>query len=449
MVQPRPAVAAAEPWTFPAATQHTLDNGMRVLLYNRPGQHITSTRLVVPVPLSVEPRQLEGVATLVSRTMDEGTATHTADELAELFERDGIALSAGYGARGMTVELEAMASRSARGWELLTESLREPVFPQEEVDRHLRQRLAEYDQEQASPTARAALEWAGVFYDQASRAARSAAGLPDTVRAITRDDAVRFHADWVRPAGATVVVAGALDEAATLDALNRSLGSWQVNGEAPQSDSPAAIVAEGGPRIRFVDRPGAVQTEIYVGSFGPDRRDAHGWAPYPALGFAVGGSPGARLDAVLREEKGYTYGFRAGFRPRAAGGVFVASGSVRSDVTVEATELTLSILDQVSGKPLTDEETRSAVDYIGKTAPARYATADAVADEAAALELDGLSTEFVSSYLAQLAGLTADDLNAAWGAWAQEPRTVVLVGDAEAHADGVRALGRGEVTVVR
>ncbi|WP_446664640.1 M16 family metallopeptidase [Flexivirga sp. B27] len=447
MVQPRPTVPLAQPWQFPASTQHVLDNGIQVLLYNRPGQHITSTRLLVPTPIAVEPRALEGVATMVSRTMDEGTQSHTADEMAELFELSGIAYGAGYGARGLTLETDSTAAKSAQAWALLTECLREPAFPEQEVSRHVRQRLSEIEHEDASPDMRAAKECVANFYDQRSRASRPAGGTADTVSAITAEECARFHASWIRPEGTTVVVAGEIDEQQVLHDLSATIGSWQVDSAAPQDDSLAAEVAPGETRVRFVHRPGAVQTEIYLGSYGPDRRVEGGWAPYPALSFVMGGSPNARLDAVLREEKGYTYGFRSVFRPRSEGGMFIVSGSVRNEVTVEATALTLEILDKAA-EGFTQEETRAATDFIGKTAPARYATADAVADEAVMLRSNGLGTEFVSSYLEQLATLQAADLDAAWRRWADQPRTIVLVGDAEAHAAGIRDLGIGEVTVV-
>lgn len=447
MVQPRPAVPLAQPWAFPPESRHLLDNGIEVLLYNRPGQHITSTRVLVPAPIAVEPREVEGVAAMVARTMDEGTLRHSADEMAELFEVNGIAYGAGYGARGLTVETESTAAKAAQGWALLTECLQEPAFPPEEVSRHVRQRLAEIEHEDASPDMRAAKECAAVFYDQRSRASRPAGGTAETVGGITAARCATFHSRWIRPEGATVVVAGELDEAQVLRELSATIGTWQVETSAPQDDSLAALVAEGETRVRFVHRPGAVQTEIYLGSLGPDRRVAGGWAPYPALSFVMGGSPNARLDAVLREEKGYTYGFRSVFRPRSEDGMFIVSGSVRSDVTVEATRLTLEILDNAAAG-FTEAETRAATDFIGKTAPARYATADAVADEAAMLRFNGLGTDFISSYLEQLALLRAADLDAAWRKWVDRPRTIVLVGDADRHAAGIGELGIGDVTVV-
>jgi len=54
----------------------------------------------------------------------------------------------------------------------------------------------------------------------------------------------------------------------------------------------------------LVDRPGSVQSELSLAVPGPDRSVPTGWAPSPVLSFVVGGSPSARVDAVLREDKG-------------------------------------------------------------------------------------------------------------------------------------------------
>ena len=165
------------------------------------------------------------------------------------------------------------------------------------------------------------------------------------------------------------------------------------------------------------------------------------------LGFVVGGSPNARIDAVLREDKGFTYGIRSGFRPRRRGGMFLTSGSVRADSTVEALGLLLDILDEAR-EGFTEEETRSGVDFIGKTAPGRFATADTVAEEAAGLSLDGLTTEFTTENLRALADVDAAAMTEAYGRYVSGEWTVVVVGDASLYSEGVRRLGRGEVTIL-
>jgi predicted Zn-dependent peptidase len=189
-----------------------------------------------------------------------------------------------------------------------------------------------------------------------------------------------------------------------------------------------------------------VQTELYLGCPGPDRRVEGGWAAYPVLGFVVGGSPNARIDSVLREDKGFTYGIRSGFRPRRRGGMFLTSGSVRGDSTVEALGLLLDILDKAR-EGFTEDETQAGVDFIGKTAPGRYATADTVADEAAGLALEGLTTDFTTANLRGLVDVNASVLAKAYLRYVTGEWTVVVVGDAAMYAEGVRGLGRGEVTV--
>ena len=176
---------------------------------------------------------------------------------------------------------------------------------------------------------------------------------------MTRDDVVSFHARHVAPAEATLVVAGDLLGLDVVAEVEQALGGWATPSEfvAARSVAGGASSAEDRARVVVVDRPGSVQTEILVGCPGPDRHVEGGWAPYPVLGFVVGGSPTARIDAVLREEKGYTYGIRLGFRPRRKGGLFLTSGSVRADVTVESVDLLIDILD-AARDGFTPEETR-------------------------------------------------------------------------------------------
>ena len=51
----RPEVTPPQPWTFPVPVEHLLDNGVRVLAHDLPGQYVLSLRVVVPTALSDEP----------------------------------------------------------------------------------------------------------------------------------------------------------------------------------------------------------------------------------------------------------------------------------------------------------------------------------------------------------------------------------------------------------
>jgi predicted Zn-dependent peptidase len=443
----RPEVSPPEPWSFPQSRRAELPNGLGVVSYDIPGQYVISVCLAVPMPLDREPRDLEGIATIMARTLDEGTALHTAEEFAELLERKGIALGAGVNESGLVVDLDVSKRHLSEALDLLSQAVREPAFPANEVSRHVKTRLAEIDQERAVPGQRAALEFITTYFDPAERASRPTAGAKATIKAITPPDLVAFHAANVVPGGATVVVAGDLSDLDVVAEIEQALGSWSGVAAAEVEPREPARAADAA-RIVFVDRPGSVQTEFYVGCPGPDHHVEGGWAAYQVLGFVVGGSPNARVDAVLREDKGFTYGIRSGFRPRRRGGLFLTSGSVRADSTVEALGLLLDILDKAR-EGFTDEETKAGVDFIGKTAPGRYATADTVAEEAAGLSLEGLTTEFTTANLQALPNVDAAALSAAYDKYVTGSWTVVIVGDATQYAEQVRTLDRGPLTITQ
>ncbi|MGV1007016.1 MAG: M16 family metallopeptidase [Dermatophilaceae bacterium] len=445
---PRPQVTPPGAYTFPVATRHTLGNGLTVVAYDLPGQYVHAVRMAVPLPLRLEPREVEGVASLMARTLDEGTARYSSAEFVRLLERRGVAYAAGMSDSGLGVEMEVAKGNLGYALDLLRQTLTEAAFPQDQVERHVKTRLAEIELERSVAAQRAAVEFSATFFDSSTRGARPTGGTAETVSAVSREDVVSFHARHVAPAEATIVVAGDLLGMDVFHDVEAALGGWHTPGGfvTPGPWQPAAV-ANDRARVVVVDRPGSVQTEILIGCPGPDRHVDGGWAPFPVLGFVIGGSPTARVDAVLREEKGYTYGIRSGFRPRRKGGLFFTSGSVRADVTVESVDLLLGILDGARDG-FTPEETRQGADFIAKTAPGRFATADAIADEAVGLVYDGLTTEFTTALNAEIRDIDHERLGTAYRRFVDGSWTVVLVGDAQRFVDGVRALGRGDVTVL-
>lgn len=443
----RPSVTPPRDWAFPQPEQLRLDNGLTVLLHDMPGQHVLSARLLVPVSLADEPRDGEGMATAMARLLDEGTEHHDAEEFAALLERKGIALGAAVGDGILSVHLDVPRRRLGEALDLVRQAVAEPIFPEHETTRIIKARLAEIEQERATAPYRAAREFIATYFAPDDRASRPTAGSADTVATITPGALREFHRRHVGPDGASLVIAGHLGGVDVGAVVEEQLGAWGSPEHVLASPMVEGRRDADAARIVLVDRPGSVQSEFAIGCRGVDRNVAGGWAPYPVIAFVLGGSPTARIDAVLREEKGYTYGIRSGFRPRRAGGLFLTTGSVRTEVTSESLTLLLDILD-AARDGFTDDEVRSGADYITRTAPGRFTTADAVADETAGLVLDDLPLDFTTTNLVATRTLTADDVSRAYRDVVDGKWTVVIVGDASAYEEEVRALGRGTVTVV-
>ena len=107
----------------------------------------------------------------------------------------------------------------------------------------------------------------------------------------------------------------------------------------------------------------------------------------------------------------------------------------------------LGILD-AARDGFTEGELRSGVDYVAKTAPGRYATADAVADETAALALERLPLDFTTRNLGAVADLSRTDLDDAYRRVATGGWTVVLVGDGATVVPALEGRVAGDVTTV-
>ena len=453
----RPTVAPPAAWDFPAASTHDLDNGLHVVTYDVPGQYVVSVRLAVPVPLDAEPSHREGVGTIMSRTLDEGTATHTAEQFARLLERKGIGYGAGVSDAGLSLDLDVVKGNLEPALQLLRQIITEPVFRDAEVARHVRTRLAEIEQERSIGANRSMLEFVRTFYAASDRASRPTGGSPETVATITRGDVVGYHREHVTASGSTLVVAGDLDGLDVPALVVAALGGWDAGPDRARFVDRSATHAEHRSRVVLVDRPGAVQSDFLVGAPGPDRSVDGGWAPYPVLAYVLGGSPTARLDAVLREEKGYTYGTRCSFRPKRGGGSFLTYGSVRADVTAESIGIIVDILE--GGRDgFSEKEVRAGVDYIAKTAPGRFATADAIADEAVGMAIDGRTTAFTTANLHDLVTVGPERVGAAYDRFTRSAGvgsgargsgwTIVVVGDAAQHREPLEALELGEVMVI-
>ncbi|MCH0561855.1 MULTISPECIES: pitrilysin family protein [unclassified Streptomyces] len=449
---PRPVAGEPRPWAFPAPERGGLGNGLTVLRCHRPGQQVVAVEVLLDAPLDAEPTGLDGVATIMARAFSEGTDKHTAEEFAAELERCGATLEAHADHPGVRISLEVPASRLAKALGLVADALRAPAFADSEVERLVRNRLDEIPHELASPARRAAKELSRQLFPATSRMSRPRQGTEETVAGIDAAAVRAFYERHVRPATATAVVVGDLT-GIDLDALlGDTLGSWTGSPAEPRPVPP--VTADDTGRVVVVDRPGAVQTQLLIGRIGPDRHDRV-W-PAQVLGtYCLGGTLTSRLDRVLREEKGYTYGVRAfGQVLRSAqdgtGAAMLAiSGSVDTPNTGPALRDLWTVLRTLAAEGLTDAERDVAVQNLVGVAPLKYETAAAVASTLADQVEQHLPDDYQAALYRQLATTgTVEATAAAVGAFPVDRLVTVLVGDAAQIKEPVEALGIGEVTVV-
>ncbi|MDQ0987527.1 putative Zn-dependent peptidase [Streptomyces sp. V2I9] len=450
---PQPTPGTARPWAFPEPERGALPNGLTVLRCHRPGQQVVAVEIFLDAPLEAEPEGLDGVATIMSRALSEGTDKHSAEEFAAELERCGATLDAHADHPGVRVSLEVPASRLAKALGLVAEALRAPAFAESEIERLVGNRLDEIPHERANPSRRAAKQLSKELFPATSRMSRPRLGTEETVRRIDAAAVRAFFDAHVRPSTATAVIVGDLT-GIDLDALLAdTLGDW--SGNAGQTRPVPPITADDTARVVIVDRPGAVQTQLLIGRIGADRHERV-W-PAQVLGtYCLGGTLTSRLDRVLREEKGYTYGVRAFAQvlrssgPDSGGAAMLAiSGSVDTESTGPALDDLWKVLRTLAAEGLTDAERETAVQNLVGVAPLKFETAASVASTLADQVEQHLPDDYQAHLYARLAETgTVEATAAVVNAFPVDRLVTVLVGDAAQIEEPVKALGIGEVSVV-
>lgn len=434
----RPAITEPRPWRFPNPARSSLGSGLGLAFIDLPGQALASVELVLPTPLEAEPRELEGVATVVLHACDE--ATVTLPDIVERLELQGAALL-GRSTWGYTrLGVSAPARRLPKVLELFASVVREPAFDEPDLAHHVETQVAAWKTRMASPTAvtREALRTSLFGPDQ--REGRPIAGSPETLGAIDQDAARNWHERaWV-PQGATLILAGDLTGLDT-DELTAPLEAWR----GVRTPAPAPQGIPGRPGIVLVDLPQAAQTVVQA--FVPiPGRDAPEWAALKLGGHIMCGAFASRLNLELRERLGYTYGVSGGVSARRTGGSFVVETALNSNAAADAVARLLDALTlQV---PFTEGEVLDAARYLVQASPLQYETAADITVQTAALIAAGFDPDFVNRHRAALSGATAEQVNSAW--WEHirpENITIVIGGPARLLEPGLRAAGiEAEIT---
>jgi zinc protease len=433
---PQPPVQPAGEWKFPQPERGRLDNGLEVMLFRLPGQYVISGHLVLGIPLNVEDDAVEGIATITARTLDEGTEDHPGEEFADLLETEGAGFAVDVSLSGTQVILDATASRLHTALPLFAEAVIRPALAPSDVERHVTLRLAEIEQAQANAAQLASTAFRRAVFDPNARASRMTGGEPERVAAVTPPSVRDFHSTYVGPCASTLILAGDFAED-PWPRIQSTFEGWSVPGQViSEHEQPTANRRV----LQIVHRPGSVQADVRLGGFGVDRTHPQ-WADITIASYAMGGAFLSRLNAVLREELGYTYGARLSFVPLRVGGSYSMQGSFRTEVVADAVTTALRLMD-VRDRPFTEQEVTDAAAYYTGVSPLRYATADGVADQAASQVLGGLPDDFVDRNLSALVAVTPASATQAYLDIVDlEQYTLVVVGDADQLAEPLQARG--------
>lgn len=387
-----------------------------------------------------------GLGALLADMLDEGTTTRSAVELAEEIERLGAGLSTGAGRDGSVVRLGVLRPQLDKALELLADVVLNPAFDEAELDRVKLQRITRILQSRDYAQELADNAFADRLYHAGSPYGQPLLGTEAALQSVGRAELVVLYGQTFRAGHMSVVVVGDVDWEELEEQLEAALGSLP-SGTGATFVSQAPRVLEG-PAIFVVDKPGVAQSEIRIGRVAVNRGTPD-YFPLMVMNTILGGSFTSRLNANLREDKGYTYGAGSGFAMRREPGPFLARAAVNTPVTDKAVVEFLRELRRLTDEPVGVIELDRARKYLALLLPQRFETVAGVAGQIGDQVLNGLAEDYYETYVERVVEVTAEDVQRVAAEYLDPTEMVIVIaGDHSVIREGLDGLGLGSVTLM-
>jgi zinc protease len=426
---------------FPPYAVRTLKNGLQVIAVSHHEQPAISLRLIVRAGGAQDPSARPGVAYLAASLLDQGTATRSAEQIANTIDSIGGAIASGAGTDLTFINAAVMKDNFGLGLDLVSDLARNPAFAAEEVERQRQQILSGLKVSYDDPD-----YLAGVVFDRLVYGFHSYgqpdSGTPTSIAAITRSDLLAFHTKWFGANNAILAIVGDISHDEAFAGAERAFGGW---GRVELTTAKVQEAPQPTRRVVVIDRPGAVQTEIRVGNVALPRRHPD----FLALDIAskiLGGEGGNRLHRVLRSERGLTYGASADLNALKDTGDVVADTDTRSETTAEALRLIVDEFSLLRRQRVQQRELNDAQEYLTGSFPLTIETPSAIALQVLNAVFYGLDLGDLQTYRERVNAVTVDDIQRVAQHYLHPDRlTIVLVGDASVFAKQLAGVGFDQV----
>ncbi|HEX8397960.1 MAG TPA: pitrilysin family protein [Pyrinomonadaceae bacterium] len=439
-----PALGGAPEVKFPAIQRAKLKNGLNVILLERHSTPIVNVALAVDAGLASDSPAKAGAASLAVDLMDEGTKTRDAFQIANELDSLGANLFTGSGLDMSFVRLQSTAANLRPSLGIMADVVLNPSFPADLFAIQKQRRLSQIGQEKADPRSLATRVLPNIIYGANHAYGKPASGFEKSVEGITREDLMKWHADWFKPGSSTVVVTGDVTMDKLLPVLEENLGNWK-SGTAPAKNLPT-VAKTVGKKIYLIDKPNAPQSVIVAAHITETSGQPEDLALEPVM-TNFGGIATSRLNRNLRLDKHWSYGTQGQVTNARGQRIFLVVAPVQTDKTKESmTEVVKEINDIAGTRPIGGEEFTSIMRNMTSRLAGRFETLSALESAAISQINFNLPSDYWSNYSTNLRSLTEPQLAAAARKFVRPGEVVwIVVGDLSKVENGIRELGFGEV----
>jgi zinc protease len=404
-----------------------LPNGLVLIVQENHANPTVAVRANLKAGKAYDPAGKAGTAELVAGLLDHGTTTRSAQQIAAELEGAAAEIEAGTGWETVGMHGKALSGDTVLLMRNLADLIRNPNFPQAELDNLREQSLAGLAQERDQPRSvayrafyRAALP-AGDPYRVASFDEEEA-GL----KALTRDDLLAFHRTRYTPKTMTMAVVGDVTIEAVKALVEQYFGDW--TGPEP-AILPFAASAPGAAQRVAVPVADKSETAIYLGFAGGLRRTDPDYYAAQIMNMILGGGGAldSRLGDVVRDQHGLAYSVGSAFHASTGAGPWYAQLGVNPANADKAITLVQAEITRMRDKGATPQEVRDAVAYLTGSQAIALETNAALAATLMDAEYFHLGLDYPERMGQAFAAVTVPQVNAAAQKYLHPDRLTTVV----------------------
>jgi zinc protease len=351
-----------------------------------------------------------------------GTKTKTGDQMDDSLEARAAKIETGGQADSTTISLDCLKGDFDAVFEMFLDLLHNPEFRADKLELAQDQMYTEIARRNDRVDPIVHRESRIIAYGKDNPYAR----VPEyaTVAAVTRQDLVNWHQQYVHPNNIIFGITGDFDPKAMQARLEQAFGSWP---KGPQAKPPDVKFTEPKPGTYFIRKTDVNQSTIAMLDLGIERSNPDYFA-VTVMNEIFGGGFSSRLFSNIRSKLGLAYNVGGGVgygwdRP----GVTNIEMQTKSSTTVEGIQALDNEIDNLQKNAATPEELKRAKDSILNSFIFQFDTPEKVLREKMAYEFYHYPLDFLERYRTEVEKVTADDVTRVARKYVHKDRLAVLV----------------------
>jgi zinc protease len=366
-----------------------------------------------------------------------GTKSQTGDELDDFLEVRAAKVETNNNADSTTIGLSCLKDDFEDAFKVFTDLLLEPEFREDKVDLAQKENFDAISRRNDEVDGIAAREAAKLAYGADNPYTRQAEY--STIAAVTRQDLMDWHHQYVHPENIIFGIVGDFDSTAMEARLRKAFGAWP---KGPAGPKPEPRFHPAKPGYYLIQKDDVNQSNIHMVALGT-RRDNPDYYAIEVFNEAFGGGFSSRLFRNIRTAQGLAYSVGGGIGTRFDHpGMVQLVMATKSGTTIESVQSLFAQIDDLAKNPISQDEIKTAKDEILNSFVFNFDSPDKVLRERMAYEFYGYPPDFLERYRAGIEKVgPADVARAAVKYLHKDQLAVLVVGNAAEFDKPLSTLG--------